>query len=169
MDMHKPKIIDEFREFINRGNVVDLAVGVVVGGAFTAIVNAVVNNLLTPLLSLVIGGIDFSKLSVTLPVINGKTAAVFNYGALIQAIINFFVIALVVFLMVKVINKIRKPKYKEASVKVCPYCATEIPAKAVRCPHCTSKLETGYIYTVRPEAHRRVQKKKAAASKVKPK
>ncbi|MDR1015956.1 MAG: large conductance mechanosensitive channel protein MscL [Coriobacteriales bacterium] len=156
--MRKPKWLGEFRDFINRGNVIDLSIGIVVGGAFTAIVNSVVNNLLTPFISLFTRGVDFSTLKVTWGI--GSDAATFNYGLLVQAIINFFVIALVVFFMIKGINKLRKPQHGDPSIKTCPYCATEIPAQATRCPHCTSKLGTGYIYTVRPEARKRINKRK---------
>lgn len=132
------KITKEFQEFISRGNVVDMAVGVIIGGAFTAIVNSLVNDMLTPLLGLLTGGMDFSTLSF------GIGGAQFCYGSFIAAVINFLLIALVLFLLVKGINKLRrKPEEKpaEPTTKACPFCKTEIDLHATRCPHCTSQLE----------------------------
>ncbi|WP_369298031.1 large conductance mechanosensitive channel protein MscL [uncultured Neglectibacter sp.] len=132
------KITKEFQEFISRGNVVDMAVGVIIGGAFTAIVNSLVNDMLTPLLGLLTGGMDFSTLSF------GIGDAQFCYGSFIAAVINFLLIALVLFLLVKGINKLRrKPEEKpaEPTTKACPFCKTEIDLHATRCPHCTSQLE----------------------------
>lgn len=132
------KITKEFQEFISRGNVVDMAVGVIIGGAFTAIVNSLVNDMLTPLLGLLTGGMDFSTLSF------GIGDAQFCYGSFIAAVINFLLIALVLFLLVKGINKLRrKPEEKPAdpTTKICPFCKTEIDLHATRCPHCTSQLE----------------------------
>ena len=94
----------EFRDFINRGNVIDLAVAVILGAAFTAIVNSLVNDIIMPLIGVLLGGIDFSTLSVTIG------SAVIAYGAFIQAVINFLIIAFVVFLIVKAINQMQKPK-----------------------------------------------------------
>lgn len=132
------KITKEFQEFISRGNVVDMAVGVIIGGAFTAIVNSLVNDMLTPLLGLLTGGMDFSTLSF------GIGDAQFCYGSFIAAVINFLLIALVLFLLVKGINRLRrKPEEKpaEPTTKACPFCKTEIDLHATRCPHCTSQLE----------------------------
>lgn len=140
------KIVNEFKEFVSRGNVVDLAVAVVIGGAFTAIINSLVNDLITPLLSLLTGGYDFASLSVALG--SGEGAAVLSYGAFIAAIINFLMIALVIFLLVKGINKVARKKTEEevpAAMKDCPYCAESIAEDAVRCPHCTSILEPDRI------------------------
>ena len=102
--MKKPSWLDEFKVFISRGNVIDLAVGVVVGGAFTAIVTALVNDIINPLISLIIGGLDFS----------GVTVGVFPIGDLIMSIINFLCISFVVFWMVKIINRFNRKKEKEA-------------------------------------------------------
>ena len=105
----------EFTEFINRGNVMDLAVGVVIGSAFTAIVNSVVNDIIMPLVSLIGGGFDFISLTVEIPnFFGGDKAAVIHYGNFIQNIINFLIIALVVFLMIKGINRLRRKGEKEA-------------------------------------------------------
>ena len=135
-------LIKEFKEFISRGNVMDMAVGVIIGGAFTAIVNSLVNDMLMPLLSLLTGGFDFSGLCIALG--EGENAATINYGSFISAIINFLLIALVIFLIIKAINKVSRTKKEEAPVpttKECPYCKEQIAIEATRCPHCTSKLE----------------------------
>ena len=135
-------LIKEFKEFISRGNVMDMAVGVIIGGAFTAIVNSLVNDMLMPLLSLLTGGFDFSGLCIALG--DGENAATINYGSFISAIINFLLIALVIFLIIKAINKVSRKKKEEAPVpttKECPYCKEQIAIEATRCPHCTSKLE----------------------------
>ena len=135
-------LIKEFKEFISRGNVMDMAVGVIIGGAFTAIVNSLVNDMLMPLLSLLTGGFDFSGLCIALG--EGENAATINYGSFISAIINFLLIALMIFLIIKAINKVSRKKKEEAPVpttKECPYCKEQIAIEATRCPHCTSKLE----------------------------
>ena len=128
------------KKFISRGNVMDMAVGVIIGGAFTAIVNSLVNDVMMPVLSLLTGGLDFSKLCIVFG--EGEGAATLNYGSFIAAIINFLLIALVVFIMVKTINKFM-PKKEAAPVttKECPYCKQKIALAATRCPHCTSQLD----------------------------
>lgn len=132
--------IKEFKGFIARGNVMDMAVGVIIGGAFTAIVTSLVNDLLMPLISLITGGFDFTGLCIVLG--EGEGAATLNYGAFITAVINFLIIAFVVFLMVKGIAK-AMPKKPEAAptTKKCPFCKSEIDIEATRCPHCTSVIE----------------------------
>ncbi len=129
----------EFKTFISKGNVMDLAVGVIIGGAFTAIVTSLVNDVIMPLISLITGGLDFSALCVKFG--EGEEAASLNYGSFISAVINFLIIAFVVFLMVKGINKIT-PKKPEAAptTKKCPFCQSEIDINATRCPHCTSEI-----------------------------
>ena len=133
----------EFKTFISRGSVMDMAVGIIIGGAFTAIVNSLVNDLVMPLLSLLTGGFDFTKLSVVLG--SGEGAATLNYGLFISAVINFLLIALVIFCLIKSINKMKdklQKKEEEApTVKTCPYCKSEIDIEATRCPHCTSQLD----------------------------
>ena len=135
--------IKEFKEFISRGDVMDMAVGVIIGGAFTAIVTSLVNDILMPVLSLVTGGLDFTSLCIVLG--EGEEAATLNYGAFIAAVINFLLIAFVIFLLVKTINKFsRKKKAEEsapATTKTCPFCREEISIDATRCPHCTSELK----------------------------
>ena len=140
--------IAEFRKFITRGNVLDMAVGVIVGGAFTSIVTSLNADILTPLLG-IFGGTDFSYLTVTLG--SGENAPVLNYGNFITAVINFLITALVIFCLIKGINAIGdriKKKEQEApaapTTKKCPYCLSEIPLEAVRCPHCTSHLEENH-------------------------
>ncbi len=132
------KFLSEFKAFISRGNVVDLAVGVIIGGAFTAIVNSLVNDLVTPLLGLITGGTDFTSLTF------GFRGAQFAYGSFISAIINFLLIALVLFCIIKVINTLHREKEEEPAApttKICPYCKSEIDIDATRCPHCTSQLD----------------------------
>ena len=133
------KFIQEFKEFAFRGNVVDMAVGVVIGGAFTAIVTSIVNDLFTPLIAVITGSVDFSALVVTLG--EGANAPQLAVGNFIQAVINFILVALCVFICIKGINSMRKQKEaEEVPARVCPYCKTEIPEDATRCPHCTSVL-----------------------------
>ena len=144
--MKKNGLIAEFKEFISKGSVFDMAVGIIIGGAFTTIVNSLVNDVVMPCLTCVTGGTDFSGLNFTLKG-EGENAVVLNLGNFIGAIINFLLIALVIFLLVKGINKLRdlKKAPEEApaapTTKKCPYCFEEIPIEATRCPHCTSELE----------------------------
>lgn len=135
-------LIKEFKEFISRGNVMDMAVGVIIGGAFTAIVNSLVNDMLMPLLSLLTGGFDFSALCIALG--EGEDAATVNYGSFISAVINFLLIALVIFVIIKAINTVFRKKKEEVPVpttKECPFCKEQIAVEATRCPHCTSVIE----------------------------
>lgn len=135
--------ISEFKKFILRGNVMDMAVGVIVGGAFTSIVTSLNQDILTPLLG-IFGGTDFSNLTVTLG--SGENAPVLMYGNFITAVLNFLITALVIFCIVKSINALNeKFKKKEEApaaptTKTCPYCKSDIAIDATRCPHCTSEL-----------------------------
>ena len=137
------KLLGEFKDFISRGNVMDMAVGVIVGSAFTAIVNSLVGDLLNQILGLITGGTDFSDLKLVLGA--GENAATLNYGAFISAVINFLLIALVIFLITKGINAMHRKKIEvvqEAPApRLCPYCKSEIAQDATRCPHCTSQLD----------------------------
>lgn len=136
------KFFDEFKTFISRGNVMDMAVGVVVGGAFTSIVNSLVNDVIMPLISLLTGGMDFSSLCIVLG--QGEDPATLNYGNFIAAIINFLLISLVIFSVIKAMNKLkREEKVEEAAPteKECPYCKSMIAIGATKCPHCTSDVE----------------------------
>ena len=138
--------LEEFKKFIMRGNVMDMAVGVIVGSAFTAIVTSLNKDILTPILG-IFGGIDFSNLVLVLG--SGETAPVLAYGNFITAVLNFLITAFVIFCLVKGMNVINErftkkeePKKEEApTTKKCPYCKTEIAIDATRCPHCTSMLE----------------------------
>ena len=118
----------------------DMAVGIIIGGAFTAIVTSLVNDILMPVLSLLTGGFDFSALCIVLG--TGEHAATLNYGSFIAAIINFLLISFVIFLLIKGINKLSVKKEAPApTTKECPFCREKIAISATRCPHCTSELE----------------------------
>lgn len=147
-------MLKEFKEFISRGSVIDLAVGVIVGGAFSKIVSSLVDDIIMPLIGLILGGADISNYFLTLD--GGKYttlaeaqeagAATLNYGVFITQIIDFLIIAFVIFLMVKAVNKARaltkKPEVEAApTTKECPYCKSTIDINATRCPNCTSNLE----------------------------
>ena len=137
------KFLREFKAFAMRGNVIDLAFGVIIGSAFTAIVNSVVNDLFTPILSVITGRVDFSTLSLTLG--TGENAPVLAYGSFLQAVFNFLMVAMCIFMFVKGVNKLhRKVELREEAKpapRLCPYCYGEINEKATRCPHCTSELK----------------------------
>lgn len=131
--------MQEFKAFISKGNVMDMAVGVIIGGAFTAIVTSLVNDIIMPLLSLLTGGLDFSTLCIVFG--EGEGAATLNYGAFIAAIINFLLIALVIFCVIKALNKMMNKKEAKPTTKECPYCHEKISIKATKCPHCISELD----------------------------
>jgi large conductance mechanosensitive channel len=134
------KFIAEFKEFISKGSVLDLAVGVIIGGAFSAIVNALIDNIINPLIAC-IGGTD---IGFAFEIIKGNEATKVNLGAFISAILNFIIIAFVIFLIVKSANKakalVAKEEEEEETTKECPFCKSEIPIEATKCPHCTSDL-----------------------------
>jgi len=128
-------MLKEFRDFAMRGNVIDLAVGVIIGGAFGKIVASLVNDVLFPLIGLVLGGLNFSELSFTVK------DAVVKYGAFIQSIVDFLIIAFVIFLMVRAMNRMKKAEpAAEPTTRECPHCFSVISIKAKRCPNCTSQL-----------------------------
>ncbi len=129
----------EFKEFISKGNVMDMAVGIIIGGAFTAIVTSLVNDVIMPIISLLTGGFDFSALCIVLG--EGEGAATLNYGAFIAAIINFLIIAIVIFCLIKSINKFKKKQEEAPTTKDCPYCFEKINIKATKCPHCGSEVK----------------------------
>ncbi|MCR5151436.1 MAG: large conductance mechanosensitive channel protein MscL [Clostridiales bacterium] len=147
MKKERKKLSAEFKEFVMRGNVIDLAVGVIIGGAFQAIVNSLVNDVIMPIISLLTGGIDFSSWQAVLG--EGENAATLNYGNFISAVLNFLIMAAVIFAFIKLINgitnKVKKPEKpaepEKPTTKVCPYCKSEIALEATRCPHCTSEVE----------------------------
>ena len=129
-------MLKEFKKFISRGNVLDMAVGII-GSAFTAIVTSLVNDILTPLIGLIIGGLDFGGLAITIG--NASIA----YGSFIQAIINFLLVALSLFLIVKAINKFhfkKEEKPATPTTKECPLCCSTINIKATKCPFCTGDI-----------------------------
>lgn len=133
------KFLEEFKAFAMRGNVLDMAVGVVIGGAFTAIVTALVEDIINPLIGLFFKA-DFSD------VVIGLGGSSIKIGEFVNSIINFLIVAFVLFVVIKFVNSLhKKPEEpaapEEPTTKVCPYCQSEISIKAVRCPHCTSKLE----------------------------
>ena len=125
------KLIKEFKEFAMKGNVIDLAVGVVIGGAFSAIVSSVVEDLITPLIGAIFGQPDFSGIML------GPIAL----GNFINAVVNFLIVAACLFAVVKAVNKIKKPAPAPKPARKCPFCKSEIADDATRCPHCTSELK----------------------------
>ncbi len=151
------KTLTELKEFILRGNVLDLAIGVVIGSSFGAIVNSLVKDIIMPPIGMLLGKVDFPNLYVqlnpkavaiapgtTLAAAQEAGAVTWNYGAFINAIITFVIIALVVFAVIKLIARLQKPKVEapaEPTEKECPYCYTKIHISATRCPNCTSKLD----------------------------
>jgi len=146
--------VQEFKEFISRGSVVDMAVGVIVGTAFKGIIDSLVNDIIMPVISRLIGGLDFSEWFIpldgnvypTLAAAKEVGAATLNYGSFITVIINFLLMAFVIFTMIKLMNvaakKLRfKPEEEAApTTKECPFCKSEIAIEATRCPHCTSEV-----------------------------
>ena len=147
--------VAEFKKFILRGNVMDMAVGVIIGGAFQAIVNSLINDIIMPVISLATKGVDFANWFValdgkeyaTLQAAQDAGAATINFGTFISAILNFLIMAIIIFLIVRSINKVSdKLKNEEEAApaapttKVCPFCKSEISIDAVKCPHCTSDI-----------------------------
>ena len=131
-------LIEEFKKFITRGNVIDMAVGVIIGGSFTTIVTSLNNDIITPILG-IFGGVDFSNLKLVLG--SGKNAPVLAYGSFITAVINFLIVAFILFALIKLVNSINESIKAEAKVKICPFCKEEINIEASRCPHCTSVID----------------------------
>lgn len=145
--------VKEFKEFAVKGNVVDMAVGVIVGGAFGKIVTSLVNDIMMPLVGVLTGGIDFSNLFLpldgnryaTLAEAEAAGAAVLKYGSFLSQVLDFLIVSFVIFIFVKKImvlgRKKETPAPEAPKTKVCPYCKSEIAVDATRCPHCTSNLE----------------------------
>ncbi len=141
----------EFREFALKGNAVDLAVGVIIGAAFGAVVNSLVKDVVMPPIGLALGGVDFSNLFLvlgpgsytSLKAAQEAGAATLNYGVFVNAVINFLIVAGALFLLVKTMNRLKREEPAAApfpTARACTYCAMDIPLRAVRCPHCTSEL-----------------------------
>lgn len=144
------KFANEFKDFIAKGNVVDMAVGVIVGGAFGKIVTSLVEDIIMPPISKLLSGVNVQEMFyaldgnkyATLQEARDAAAPIIAYGNFIQNIINFLIIALVIFIVIKQVAKVRPQEEAPApTTKVCPYCKSEIPIEAVKCPHCTSDLK----------------------------
>ena len=148
-------MLKEFKEFVLRGNVLDMAVGIIIGAAFGTIVASLVNDVIMPPIGLLLGGVDFSNLFILLKA--GSPAAPYasladaqaagavtiNYGVFINAVVSFLIVAFVIFLLIRTINRLRREEEApppEPTTKECPYCLSTIPIKATRCAHCTSEL-----------------------------
>ena len=130
----------EFKEFAMRGSVLDMAVGIVIGAAFGAIVSSLVADVLMPPIGLVLGKVDFANLVITL-----SDTVTINYGKFLNAVVSFLIVAFALFLVIRGMNRLKRkaetPPPAAPTTKDCPFCATAIPVKAVRCPHCTSELK----------------------------
>ncbi len=141
-------MLQEFKAFITRGNVIDLAVGIVIGVAFTTVVNSFVNDILMPPIGLVLGRVDFANLFINLSgqavssVADAKKAGLplVAYGLFINNVINFLIVGFVIFLLVRQVNQLKSEPKTTSTTKPCPYCLSTIPLKATRCPNCTSQL-----------------------------
>jgi len=133
-------MLKEFREFALRGNVVDMAVGIIVGAAFGTIVQSLVADVIMPPIGLVLGRVDFSSLDITLkPATAAAPAVAIKYGTFINHIVSFVIVAFCVFLLVKQVNRLRRPA-PAPTTKECPFCLSTIPVKATKCAHCTSEV-----------------------------
>lgn len=139
--------VSEFKKFAMRGNVIDMAVGIIIGAAFGKIVDSLVKDILMPPIGLLLGKVDFSDLKFVLT--EGENPVSINYGLFINALISFIIVAFAVFILIKAINKLQERMTKEEiaeekaepTTKTCPYCYSEIAIKATRCPHCTSEIK----------------------------
>ena len=150
-------MLKEFKEFAIKGNVVDMAVGIIIGAAFTGVVQSLVKDVLMPPLGLLMGGVDFSNFFMvlkegsipapyeTMAAAKEAGAVTINYGVFINTILSFLIVAFAVFILIRYINKLKRPQEKPEpvapSVKKCNYCYSDIPVEATRCPHCTSELK----------------------------
>ncbi len=149
-------MLDEFKKFAIRGNVIDMAVGIIIGAAFGSIVQSLVRDVLMPPLGLLTGNVDFTNLFVvlkegtapapyvTLQAAQEAGAVTINYGTFLNTVVSFIIVAFAVFLLVRYINKLREPDEgppPPSTVKKCPHCISDVPIRATRCPHCTSELE----------------------------
>ncbi|NLT17184.1 MAG: large conductance mechanosensitive channel protein MscL [Clostridiales bacterium] len=149
-------MLKEFKEFAMRGNMVDMAVGIVIGGAFGTIVKSLVDDILMPPIGLLLGGVDFSNFFfvmkegaapgpfMSLAEAQENGAVTLNYGLFVNALISFLIVAFALFMVIKAMNKLRRKEEPapEPTTKDCPFCMSSIPLKAVRCPHCTSEIGT---------------------------
>ena len=144
-------LLKEFKEFVMRGNVLDMAVGIVIGIAFGKIITSLVKDIIMPPVGLLLGGVDFNNLFVnlsgtvysSLEAAKAAGAPTINYGVFINVLIDFIIVAFIIFLVVRMVNRMQRkkePEPEEPTTKECPFCITEIPLKAIRCPSCTSDL-----------------------------
>jgi large conductance mechanosensitive channel len=151
-------MIKEFKEFAFKGNMIDLAVGVIIGAAFGKVITSIVNDLVMPLVGLVVGKVNFTDLFIALD--GGKydnlaaakavSAPILNYGQFMSTFLDFLIVAFVIFIVIRQLGRFRKkeaPAPKEAYMKDCPHCLSEVPIKATRCKFCTSELETKELAT----------------------
>jgi large conductance mechanosensitive channel len=149
-------IVNEFKQFVMRGNVIDMAVGIIIGGAFTKIVNSMVADVLMPPLGLLLGKVDFSNWFIvikagkdgarnfaTMAAAQDAGATTLNLGLFLNAVISFIIVAFCIFILIKAINKLNKPAPAPAApaTKKCPFCCSDIAVEATRCPHCTSEIK----------------------------
>jgi large conductance mechanosensitive channel len=146
-------IVSEFKEFAMKGNVVDLAVGVIIGGAFGKIVDSLVKDIVMPMVGRLLGGVDFKHLYInlgskafeTLEAAEKAGAPIVKYGAFINTVVDFIIIAFAIFMAIKVMNRLKRAEEAaapaEPTTRECPHCLSVIPLKATRCPHCTSQLQ----------------------------
>ena len=150
-------MLKEFKEFALRGNVMDMAVGIVIGSAFGAIVKSLVNDVIMPPIGLLLGDVDFANLFAllkegapagpyaSLADAQAAGAVTINYGLFINSVVSFIIVAFVIFLLIRNVNRLKQEKEAppvEPTTKGCPYCLSEVPIKATRCPHCTSQLDS---------------------------
>ena len=144
-------MLKEFREFVARGNMIDMAVGIIIGAAFGGVVASLVADVIMPPVGLLLGSVDFADLYInlsgqewpSLEAANAAGAPVIRYGIFLNTLLNFLIVAFAVFLLVKAVNRMRRQEeaVEEATEKACPFCQTSIPDAAIRCPNCTSELE----------------------------
>lgn len=150
-------MLKEFKEFAVKGNVIDMAVGIIIGAAFTSVVQSLVNDILMPPLGLLLGGVDFSEFFIilkegstrppyeTLAAAREAGAVTLSYGVFFNALLSFLIVSFAVFMLIKYINKLKRPQQKPEpvapTIKKCKYCFSDIPVEATRCPNCTSELE----------------------------
>ena len=147
-------MLKEFRDFAMRGNVIDMAVGIIIGAAFGTIVKSLVSDVLMPPIGLLLGNVDFSNLFIvlksgavagpyaTLADANTAGAVTLNYGVFLDTIVSFIIVAFAIFMLIRNINRLKKKEEAAPTTKDCSYCFTAIPIKATRCPHCTSELRS---------------------------
>jgi large conductance mechanosensitive channel len=147
-------MLKEFKEFAMRGNVVDMAVGIIIGAAFGGIIKSLVADVIMPPIGLLLGGVDFSDLFInlsdgdyaSLAEAQEAGAATINLGVFINTILNFIIVAFAIFLLIRAINQLKKEEEAapepEPTAKECPFCCSEVPIKATRCGHCTSEMST---------------------------